>query len=93
MPGEPAKTPELTTDHDEIPGGEFSLPADAGEFVEEIHRRTDLFVVWKKLLNSKDEKIKQRAVERLTDLRYKGAASLAEEPQRIVIDMPRPDRD
>jgi len=76
-----------------IPGGESPLPADAGEFVEEIHRRADLFIVWQELLNSKDDKIKQRAVERLTDLRYKTAAGLTEEPQRIVIDMPRPDRD
>ncbi len=50
-------------------------------------------LVWQELLNSKDDKIKQRAVERLTDLRYKTAAGLTEEPQRIVIDMPRPDRD
>ncbi len=74
-----------------IPGGKSPLPADAGEFVEEIHRRADLFIVWQELLNSKDDKIKQRAVERLTDLRYKSAAGLTEEPQRIVIDMPRPD--
>ncbi len=47
-----------------IPGGESPLPADAGEFVEEIHRRADLFIVWQELLNSKDDKIKQRAVER-----------------------------
>jgi hypothetical protein len=82
-----------TTEKEEIPGGEFPLPADAGEFVEEIHRRVDLFVVWQKQLNSKDPKIQQRAVEKLTEMRYKGAAALAEEPQRIVIDMPRPDRD
>src|SRR5712664_1323179 len=60
-----------TAGKEEIPGGEFPLPADAGEFVEEIHRRADLFIVWQGLLNSKDDKIKQRAVERLTDLRYK----------------------
>jgi hypothetical protein len=70
-----------------IPGGEFSLPADPGEFVEEVHRRVDLFKVWEKLLNTEDPKIQQRAVEKLTEMRYKGAAAMADEPQQIVIDI------
>ena len=73
------------------PGGD-PLPASPSDFVEEIHRRIDLFEVWHSLLKSKDEKIRQRAVERLTDLRYKGAAA-AEEPQHLIIDMPGPKRD
>ena len=76
-----------------IPGGEFPLPDNPGEFVEEIHRRTDLFIVWQKLLNHGDPKIQQRAVEKLTEMRYKGAAALADEPQQIIIDMPGPKRD
>ncbi len=76
-----------------IPGGEFPLPADPGEFVEEIHRNADLLIAWKRLLNSKDEKIRQRAVEKLTEMHYKGAAALADEPRRIIIDMPEPNRD
>jgi hypothetical protein len=76
-----------------VPGGEFSLPASPGEFVEEIHRRIDLFEVWLGLLREKDDKIRQRAVEKLTEMRYKGAAALADEPKQIIIDMPRPDRD
>jgi len=86
-----------TTDraaHEEpIPGGEFPLPADPGEFVEEIHRHADLFILWHKLLNSKDPKIQQRAVEKLTEMHYKGAAALADEPQQVVVDIPRPKRD
>ena len=70
-----------------IPGGEFSLPDDPVEFVEEVHRRADLFEVWEKLLNHGDPKIQQRAVEKLTEMRYKGAAALADEPQQIVIDI------
>jgi hypothetical protein len=81
-----------TAEKEEIPGGEFPLPADAGEFVEEIHRRADLFIVWQGLLNSQDPKIQQRAVEKLTEMRFKGAATLAEEPQEIIFDMPRPKR-
>jgi hypothetical protein len=70
-----------------IPGGEFPLPADPGEFVDEIHRRADLFEVWQKLLNHEDPKIQQRAVEKLTEMRYKGVAALADEPEQIVIDI------
>ena len=67
--------------------GEGPLPEDPSAFVEEIHSRIDLFEIWQELLKSKDEKIKQRAVEKLTEMRYKGAQLLAEEPQQIVIDI------
>ena len=86
-------TPDPGSEKTRIPGGEFSLPLDPGEFVDEIHRRADLFEVWQSLLNHGDPKIQQRAVEKLTEMRYKGAAALADEPRRIVIDIPRPDRD
>jgi hypothetical protein len=76
-----------------VPPGEAPLPATADEFVDEIHSRIDLFKVWQDLLRSKDIKIKQRAVERLTDLRYKTGSSQAEDPQQIIFDMPRPNRD
>jgi hypothetical protein len=69
-----------------IPGGEFPLPADPGEFVDEIHRRADLFEVWQKLLNHEDPKIQQRAVEKLTEMRYKGVAALADESQQVAMD-------
>lgn len=72
---------------EEIPGGTSPLPEDPGEFVEEIHRRADLFISWQRLLNTEDEKIRQRAVEKLTEMRYKGAAVLSDEPQPIVIDI------
>ncbi|SRR5258708_5713393 len=70
-----------------IPGGEFPLAENPADFVEEIHRRADLFIVWQNLLNSTDPKIQQRAVEKLTEMRYKGAAALSDEPQQIVIDI------
>jgi hypothetical protein len=78
---------------EQIPGADSPLPASPGEFVEEIHRRIDLFEVWLGLLREKDDKIRQRAVEKLTEMCYKGAAALAEEPRRIIIDMPEPIRD
>jgi len=76
-----------------VPPGEGPLPASPGDFVEEIHKRIDLFKIWQRLLKSKDNKIKQRAVEKLTEMRYKGAAALAEDSQQIIIDMPGPKRD
>jgi hypothetical protein len=85
--------PDQQDETEPIQGGEFPLPDDPGEFVEEIHRRADLFELWQRLLNSKDPKIKQRAVEKVTEMRYKGAAALAEEPQQFNFDMPRPNRD
>jgi hypothetical protein len=88
------REPKVTeTRREKIPGGEFPLPATPTEFVEEIHRRIDLFEVWLGLLREEDDKIRQRAVEKLTEMRYKGAAALADEPKRIIIDMPRPERD
>jgi hypothetical protein len=85
--GASAVTANNSSAKNQIPGGEFALPVDPGEFVEEIHSRIDLFKVWQTLLRSKDNKIKQRAVEKLTEMRYKGAAALADEPQQIVIDI------
>ena len=73
--------------------GEEPLPADPADFVEEIHSRIDLFQIWGELLKSDDEKIKQRAVEKLTEMRYKGAQSLAEEPQQVVFELTRTKRD
>ena len=77
----------------EVPPGTEPLPDTPGEFVEEIHRRVDLFEVWLTLVKHKDPKIKQRAIEKLTEMRYKGVAALAEESQPIIFDLPRPKRD
>jgi hypothetical protein len=87
VPATDKKTTDPTAREKPIPGGEFPLPADPAEFVEEVHRRADLFEVWQKLLNHEDPKVQQRAVEKLTEMRYKGAAALADEPQPIVIDI------
>ena len=91
--GASAVTANNSSAKNQIPGGEFPLPADPGEFVDEIHRRIDLFKVWQRLLNQEDPKIQQRAVEKLTEIRYKGAAAMADEPQPIIIDMPGPERE
>jgi hypothetical protein len=89
----PGEKPSGTGSTKQVPPGEGPLPDTADEFVDEIHSRIDLFEVWVGLLRSEDEKIKQRAAERLTDLRYKTGSSQAEEPQQIIFDLPRPKRD
>ena len=72
----------------EIPPGKQALPDDPAEFVEEIHRKVDITEVWRGLLQDKDDKIRQRAVEKLTEMRYKGAVSFADEPsQPIIVDI------
>jgi hypothetical protein len=69
------------------------LPDDIANFVDEIHSRVDLFRVLQHLLKSKDEKVKQRALEKILEMKYgKGAAS-SEEPVQIIVDGPRPQRD
>ena len=76
-----------------LPPAKYPLPEAAGEFVEEIHRKVDLTEVWQSLLRSADDKIRQRAAERLTDLRYKLEVAAEDEPQQILFDVPRPDPD
>jgi hypothetical protein len=94
VPYHAAHTPAVTGKKSEpIPGGEVPLPPHPDEFVDEVHRRADLFEIWQRLLNHEDPKIQQRAVEKLTEMRYKGAAALAEEPPQFIFDLPRPNRD
>lgn len=73
--------------HETVP-----LPDDPAAFVEEIHQRVDLFEKWEKLLNSDDDKIRQRATEKLTEMRYKGISAMSEEPQPVVFDWARANR-
>src|SRR5262249_14371569 len=92
VPSEVSGNKEVEKPAKEYFPGEEPLPLDPAEFVEEIHQRTDLFDIWQELLQSDDEKIKQRAVEKLTEMRYKGVQSLADEPQPLLIDIVRPRR-
>jgi hypothetical protein len=77
----------------EVPPGKYPLPDNPGEFVEEIHRKVDITEIWHDLLRSNDEKIKQRAVERLTSMLYEDGALSGDDPQQIIFDLPRPKRD
>jgi hypothetical protein len=80
-------TANAAAKYEKIPPGDAALPATSSDFIEEIHSRIDLVEVWLSLLRNNDLKIRQRAAEKLTELRYKGAAALEDEPQPIVIDI------
>jgi hypothetical protein len=73
--------------------GENPLPDDIADFVDEIHSRIDVFEILSHLLGSKDEKVKQRALEKLLEMKYGRSAESNEEPVQIIVDGPRPQRD
>jgi hypothetical protein len=77
-----------------VPGGSEPLPIDAEAFVDAVHSRVDLVLLEEKLLNSKDDKIVQRELAYLRELRYgKRAGTSDDEPTQIIFDMPGPERD
>ena len=76
-----------------VPPGDYPLPDNPAEFVEEVHHKIDLIEVWHGLLRSKDEKVRQRAIEKLTGMLYEDGALSDDDPQQIIFDLPRPKRD
>src|SRR5258707_15794198 len=76
-----------------LPGLE-PLPIDGEAFVDAVHSRVDLVLLEVKLLRSRDEKVAQRELAYLRELRYsKRAPSSDDEPAQIIFDMPSPERD
>ncbi len=76
-----------------LPGME-PLPVDGEAFVDAVHSRVDLVLLEEKLLKSRDEKVAQRELAYLRELRYgKRAPSTDDEPPQIIFDAPRPERD
>jgi len=77
------------------PPGTEPLPLDGATFVEAVHERVDLIALEEQLLRSADEKIVQRELAYLRELRYGKTASFATDddlPPRIVFDPPDPMR-
>lgn len=77
----------------ELPRGKHPLPGNPAEFVEQIHRKVDLIEVWHGLLRHGDEKVRQRAIEKLTAMLYDDGALSDDDPQPFIFDLPRPKRD
>jgi hypothetical protein len=76
----------------DIGPGEMELAEDAASFVDEMHGRVDLWECGKRFLLSADEKVAQRAWERLLEMKYGKGASQTEEPFQLIVDGPRPIR-
>ncbi len=76
-----------------MPGLE-PLPIDGEAFVDAVHTQVDLVQLEVDLLSSTDDKIVQRELAYLRELRYgKRAPSGNDEPAQIIFDMPGPERD
>ena len=76
-----------------VPGLE-PLPIDGEAFVDAVHAQVDLVQLEVDLLSSKDDKIVQRELAYLRELRYGKRAPVADdEPPQIIFDMPGPERD
>jgi hypothetical protein len=90
----PRTSKDLSAKTRKVPPGSKPLPIDAEAFVDAVHSRVDLVLLEEKLLKSKDEKIVQRELAYLRELRYgKRAPAGEDEPTQIIFDMPGPERD
>ena len=94
-PSRPPKTKgEDTPDSKElpqIPPSTDPLPADGWEYVEAVHERVDLIALEVSLLNSQDEKVRQRELAYLRELAYgKTAPPPDDQDPRFVLNLPRP---
>jgi hypothetical protein len=69
----------------DIPPGAEPLPADGASFVEAVHEKVDLIELEVSLLTSEDEKIRQRELAYLRELKYgKSAAFSTDEEIRPI---------
>jgi hypothetical protein len=73
------------------PPGTEPLPLDGATFVEAVHERVDLIALEEQLLRSADEKIVQRELAYLRELRYGKTASFSTDddiPPRLIFESP-----
>jgi len=79
----------------EVPPGREPLPVDGEAFVDAVHAQVDLVELEVTLLRCKDEKVVQRELGCLRELRYGKRAPTedGEETTEIIFDAPRPPRD
>lgn len=78
----------------DVPPGRKPLPVNGEAFVKAVHRRVDLIELEVMLLTDGDEKIVQRELAYLRELRYgKRGPITDDEPRRVLYDAPRPERE
>ena len=86
VPSEREKMPKETED---LPGGVEKLPEDHYDFAEAVHARVDLVRAWVRLVRSADEKVSQRALEKLDEMKYAGDSDGDEARQMEILVPPR----
>jgi hypothetical protein len=69
------------------------LPIDGEAFVDAVHTQVDLVQLEVDLLSSDDDKIVQRELAYLRELRYGKRAAVEDSEPQIILDMQRPERD
>ena len=89
----PGEKKQAGTQRETVPGLD-PLPVDGEAFVDAVQAQVDLVQLEVDLLRSKDDKITQRELACLRELRYgKRAPNADEESTEIIFDMPGPERD
>ena len=66
---------------------------DGAAFVNAMFARVNPLDVGARLLRSDDEKVAQRAWERMLEMKFGKSAPMSEEPPQVVLDLPRPNRE
>jgi hypothetical protein len=84
--------PSLWDQKMELEGGS-ELPEDGTAFVEAVHKRIDLVRLTELVLKSLDERLTQRQLEQLLELKYGKDAREVESSSMGSYEIPRPKRD
>ena len=66
---------------------------DGAAFVNAMFARVNPLDVGARLLRSDDEKVAQRAWERMLEMKFGKSAAVSDEPPQVVLDLPRPNRE
>ena len=80
-------------DRRNIPPGRKPLPMDGPAFVDEVHKRMDLIKLQVDLLHSKDDKLVQRELDYLLDLKYGKDARRDDDEPRVSVNIEQPERE
>ncbi|MGA2481724.1 MAG: hypothetical protein ABSF92_01235 [Candidatus Acidiferrales bacterium] len=86
------RPPQEDSGHPRVPG-DLTLIQDPASFANAVFVEVDPIAVAAKLLKSEDERISQRQLERMLDLKFgKSNAPMMEDAPRFEPDIPRPNR-
>jgi len=62
--------PRVPSEKERLPPDIGTMPEDRAAFAEAVFTRVDLVAAWTRLVNSEDEKIVQRVLEKLDEMKY-----------------------